>query len=539
MTKIYICPSFTNYPVTSLRIKPEEVVMMWKHVVLCMFLSTTLALDALAQAPKNPRGATLFTKKVLAEKAVFGGAITATVEVAPVDELTPAYVNGQSTAALADMLISVQLRAAQDNVFGARVAGEFIPYQTVRVQITNLSQAGSETLSVKLAPHVGQAEGWHYASNIALPPVASAGDPFGDLYGITVTLESDDSLYVHSDALPPSSLLVKPGILTLYNDTTKLGTAGGGSAGIAPSTLPLGNVDKQVALVDQFKLMESKLPDFVGASVVYTADTGHGETLQSAFNKYEDPGRYHASRGLTATHLSTAEDNVANALANRPTGPAPDCNRAGVIHPLECGEWVEKGAQRMIYLNLLHELDEIQPKVAAGNTDAISGAGHNWDEAWAFWQAINGTAKSREANCTKPEFGPAANVDCNLVNSVDTALQLGATIVAQGGTGIQSQIDIIEQRLTQIWYLAVYHEVFSMRSKDPGDTAAFGKARAEGVAFFKNIEYLVPGFDATALNNPDQAAFTQAVAQDFMGRLKTAMAGILPQNYLGDPTTLQ
>ena len=511
---------------------------MWKRLTLCVLLSALLAPYAQAQVLKSPRAPSIPTNIVLSTVGLYGGAIEAILEVTEVDALLPGFVNGQISSGSADLHVDVQLRAAEDNVLGARTAGEFIPFQTVHVKIQNHSRPGSKILEFDLAPHVGRNAGWHYASNVLLPPITTSGNPFDDAYLLTVTLASDNILHVHSDAVPPSTLFRGEGDLVIFNETAQLGPRTTGEEnppGVVP-TLPAGNVNKQQALVAQFTTMITALPDFVTAGTIYIADTGFGETLQSAFQNYEDPSRYNENRALTTAALKSAEDNVANALAQQPVGN--DCNAKGLTFDVECGEWVEKGGQRMFYLNLLHEIDEILPKIGEGNINAVNGAAHNWDEAWAFWQAIRPTAKSREGNCTEPEFGDPTNIDCDLVNSVDSALLLGSNVILNGGTGIEAQIAIIEERLSQLFYLATYHEIVSMREKDAGDAEGFGKARAEGAAFFSVIAYLVPGFDASALQARKQKRFTQAVAQNFMLRLRAQFTNIVSADRLGDPTTI-
>ena len=539
--------------------------MMWKRPILYMLVSALLATHAFAQAPKHPRAPEFPAERVLDEVELFGGAIHAVVEVANVDVLAPGYLNGRTANGLADIHFEVQLRAAKDNVLGARVAGEFIPYQNIRVRIENVSTPSSEVLEFRLAPHLGRAEGWHYASNVILPPSNTTGNPFNDDYAVRVTMMSDNVLYIHSDAMPPSDLFRGTQVITLYDEITQLGPrtepepvpsvqpvppaqpappaqppTTGGLPSIVVTELPVGDVDKQQALVAQFSALKDAIflspPDFVTASTIYIADTGFGETLESTFQSYEDPTRYDPRRGLTAEVLAMAEDNVAAALAQQRVGN--DCNVGGLPLALECQQWIDKGGQRMFYLNLLHEIDVALPKIEAGAIDAVEGAGHNWDEAWAFWQALRGTAMSREANCEEPEFGDPAAIDCDLVDSIDNALLAGANAIANGGAGIQEQVDILEERLSQLFYLATYHEIVSAREKDPNDATGFGKARAEGAAFFSAIEYLVPGFDASALQDRRQENFTQAVAQDFMLRLRAAFSGIVRADRLGDPTTI-
>ena len=151
--------------------------MMWKRPILYMLVSALLATHAFAQAPKHPRAPEFPAELVLDEVELFGGAIHAVVEVANVDVLTPGYLNGRTANGLADIHFEVQLRAAKDNVLGARVAGEFIPYQNIRVRIENVSTPSSEVLEFRLAPHLGRFEGWHYASNVILPPSNTTGKP--------------------------------------------------------------------------------------------------------------------------------------------------------------------------------------------------------------------------------------------------------------------------------------------------------------------------------------------------------------------------
>ena len=516
--------------------------------IVMILLCTVMASHTFAQAPKDPRAPSVSAIE-LGEAELFGETIEAVVEIAEVTTLVPAIVNGQVSNNLADMYFQVRLFAERAQVFGARNAGDFIPYQRMRVQIINRSNPGAGILAFDLVPTLGNDAGWSYGSNVALPSSDPLGNPFNDQYLLEVTMFSDNVLAVHYDAVPPSALFRDTGGVPILTTVTSFGSSGnvpqtpsGSSGSIAPTgvppatTMPIGNVDKQQALVSNFETMNAALPDFATASILYGSDTGFGENLKTSFIKYEDPSRYAASRGLTAAVLASAEDNVANALAQRPIGN--DCNVNGTIFPMECGEWAEKGAQRMFYLNLLHEFDEVIEKVPAGEIDAISGAGHNWDEAWAFWQAIRGTATSREGNCEGAEFGTPANIDCDLVDSIDNAFLAGASTIASGGTGIQTHISIIETRLTQIFYLAVYHEIVSMRGKAPGDLEAFGKARAEARAFFSNINYLAPNFDATAIDDREQAIFTQTQAQDFMQRLSSAFANILTATRRGNPTTI-
>lgn len=106
-----------------------------------------------------------FSEVVLVETDIADGAVMAVVEVAQPDQIEIASPPGLPKDD-AHLHFEVQLRYA-DQALGGRVAGEFVPYLQVDLRIVN--DATGEVLETRLRPHVGLAEGWHYAANIALP----------------------------------------------------------------------------------------------------------------------------------------------------------------------------------------------------------------------------------------------------------------------------------------------------------------------------------------------------------------------------------
>jgi hypothetical protein len=148
---------------------------------------------------------------VLIEDEIADGAVMAVVELAQPDQVETASLPSLPKED-AHLHVEVQLRYT-GQVLGGRVAGEFVPYLQVGLRIVN--DMTGETLETPLRPHVGLAEGWHYAANITLPgdsptytaEVTTTGPlPFAG----TVPAESVDSTIVtHSDLTPnlPGTLL--------------------------------------------------------------------------------------------------------------------------------------------------------------------------------------------------------------------------------------------------------------------------------------------------------------------------------------------
>jgi uncharacterized protein involved in high-affinity Fe2+ transport len=152
-----------------------------------------------------------FSEVVLIEDEIADGAVAAVVELAPPDQIETASVPSLPKED-AHLHFEVQLRYT-DQVLGGRVAGEFVPYLQVALRIVN--DITGETLETRLRPHVGLAEGWHYAANITLPgdsptytaEVTTTGPlPFA---GTVPAASADGTIVTHSDLTPnlPGTLL--------------------------------------------------------------------------------------------------------------------------------------------------------------------------------------------------------------------------------------------------------------------------------------------------------------------------------------------
>ncbi len=112
------------------------------------------------------------------EEEIADGAVRAVIEVAPPDQIE---TTSQPSLPKADAQLHVeaQLRYTGQHL-GGHVEGEFVPY--LMVQLTVVNDTTGERLETRLRPHVGVAEGWHYAANLILP-----GD--SPTYSTTVTIE--------------------------------------------------------------------------------------------------------------------------------------------------------------------------------------------------------------------------------------------------------------------------------------------------------------------------------------------------------------
>ena len=119
-----------------------------------------------------------FSEVLLMEEEIADGAVLAVIEVAPPDQIETAS-QPSIPKEDAQLHVEVQLRYT-GQMLGGRVEGEFVPY--LMVQLTIVNDTTGERLDTRLRPHVGVAEGWHYAANLILP-----GD--SPTYSTTVTIE--------------------------------------------------------------------------------------------------------------------------------------------------------------------------------------------------------------------------------------------------------------------------------------------------------------------------------------------------------------
>jgi uncharacterized protein involved in high-affinity Fe2+ transport len=119
-----------------------------------------------------------FSEVLLIEEEIADGAVLAVIEVAPPDQIE---TTSQPSLPKADAQLHVEAQLRYTGqMLGGHVEGEFVPY--LMVQLTIVNDTTGERLDTRLRPHVGVAEGWHYAANLMLP-----GD--SPTYSTTVTIE--------------------------------------------------------------------------------------------------------------------------------------------------------------------------------------------------------------------------------------------------------------------------------------------------------------------------------------------------------------
>lgn len=477
-----------------------------------------LSMTAVAQEPpQHTRTHALAAEQHLGEVELDSGAVSAEIEAAPVDYTVPAVLNGVPLEGLADVHLEVQLRYTAAGVLGSRAAGEFVPHQKVHVTIVNTTTSSEETTSeFDLLPHVGRDEGWHYASNVLLPPGDSEDDPFSDTYHVTVAIEPAIVVATHADASPPSGLFLREAPLVIFDADVVFG-------GI--SVMPVGDVTEQLDRVQAYLDIRTALDASDFATVVSLFDTGLKGMVESRMNLEG----YDTVRGITDAQLADLLTNVSAAIDQ--TGPTPDCFFEGEVVTSECKEWIKKGIERAFYLSMLHEIDEALEAIEAGAFDAVEGAAHKWDEAWAYFQALKPTVASRQANCDSGRFG--TEIVCDMDAAMEQAALDGTNaLLTEGGAGFEDARAEFERKLLQIETLSLVHEIIAMREKVVAvDDAGFNKARTEARAFYRTISYLFSSRDdatfTAALEDRDSASFLQDEAVALVELVNETMSDLL------------
>lgn len=170
-----------------------------RFLLISLFFSATTALAQTRQPITTPID--------LSEGEIFGGAIVAKIRAAPPDLYTPTVLNGIPQSGVSDLRLQVFLNYTAEGQLGSRNIGEFVPYQKVTVRIENLSTLDPDTtVEFDLVPVVSAEEGWHYASEVRLPPQLLEDDLLADVFRVSVASISLGSVALHSDAQPPSKL---------------------------------------------------------------------------------------------------------------------------------------------------------------------------------------------------------------------------------------------------------------------------------------------------------------------------------------------
>ena|GEM_PF-2151583 len=176
------------------------------------------------------------------------GNMSITLEIAPPDmilEPTEPVGGGLTPKTAADIHFEAQIRYS-GAVLGGKAEGEFVPYLNVNLKLTNRDTGKS--LDTTLVPHVGIAEGFHYARNIALVDTLKASEAGYDAkVTITAPVQAGSSqqttispgIAMRSDIAPAheragSVFGLKPVIVTggfLLGDFKTIGSGKGGTGG--------------------------------------------------------------------------------------------------------------------------------------------------------------------------------------------------------------------------------------------------------------------------------------------------------------------
>lgn len=139
--------------------------------------------------------------------------------------------------------------------------------------------------------------------------------------------------------------------------------------------------------------------------------------------------------------------------------------------PRLAGQIVEKGLKRVFYLNVLHEIRAAKATFA---DKSAKGAPNKWDEAWAYYTALQGTAKARNPM---------------LDERILAALENGQKAIQKGDlTEMEVQGQIVDKTLIKVFYLSVLHEVNTLVHGAARGPAKQKEWQVEGAVYYSAIE---------------------------------------------------
>ena len=196
-----------------------------------------------------------------ADKLASGGAMKVTLEIAPPDDIVSPdnSVGGTlSSKAEADIHFEAHVRYT-GALLGGRNKDDFVPYLNIELELTN-RDSGNQSKKWTLVPHVGIAEGFHYARNIALVETLGASEAG---YDGKVTIQSP-TLFGDPDA---SS--ISPGIV-MHSDLASTHNLAGTLLGPDPVVISAGFI------LGDFKTVVSKVVGEDGVSVPVASEPPGG-----------------------------------------------------------------------------------------------------------------------------------------------------------------------------------------------------------------------------------------------------------------------
>lgn len=203
---------------------------------------------------------------ILAEdEPTSGGAMKVTLEIAPPDDIDvpdsviEKYLNSPNnpvgskallqSKAESDIHFEAQIRYT-GAVLGGRNEGEFVPYLGVALTLTN--RDSGKSLNTTLIPHVGIAEGYHYARNIALVGTLGASEAG---YDAEVTINNPVTFG------DPDTSSISPGIV-MHSDIAGSQNIAGTLLGPDPVVVSAGFI------LGDFKAITSEKMGEEGASTI-------------------------------------------------------------------------------------------------------------------------------------------------------------------------------------------------------------------------------------------------------------------------------
>ena len=494
---------------------------------------------------------------VLGEFFLSGAAINATLELAPVDILNPGVLNGALNQAdsngdgtpdyiqNADAHLELQVRYRRNAPnLGGRVSGEFVPFLRVSVSMTNTTTG--ETLTFNLLPHVGLAEGWHYASNVDLP-----GTPQSDTYDMIVRLSPPTGAAKHSDIagdieigsyLDTAVTITLTGVshIDLNNPDALLGpTAVNVSEDMPAGTFnprtPTPDADRRLLAQQAIDVLARQAPRPVAAM----ADQ-YFQFLQ-AFTRQVD----------TTLETPRLNDDIVQALASLRNDIAPDAAAQVVLTTLLRVFFEAAQAN----LTQVTTADIFEDKTLS----PTAGAYHFWDEASVYARALASTvgreshlrvlAPSRATIGLAPGHAITSGADLGVDDPTFAALTLAPMLdktvmaafergqraidndIGDGDMGdtdtdlteLNVQQQIIRFSLRRGFYIAVLRELDSVLDKlQAGDVSGAEVNRVEAMAFYRILQSAVAQDNAAGSATIEQI-LAQPVAQITLDNVATIL----------------
>lgn len=485
----------------------------WHACLLASVLACVASQGALA-VPRSNRTPALPGPKTLATTALHAGAVQVTLGVDNVRSTQRGIVQGARSTADADVFLFVDVQTAAAQVLGGNNAGDFIPWQQVRVKIENV--VTTDVVEFNLVPHVGSVHGWTYGSHVRLPPAERDSNPFQDAYKVTVSLAPQPPVVLLDDALPPSALWRADGPVTVLSTQAVLGPV---------VALPVHDVPGAAAVADAWNLVRTA----VGQGDLAAARGAYVGTLQDFVRRLQDATLYDPARQLAGGVLAGLDASVVAALSGGDVDG--ECN--GDV--AACGAWALATLERAFILAAIQDGDAAAAAAGRGDSAAASLA---WDRAYVWQQQVRALVLTSELQClTGPPREPTV-VDCGMATGLDEVLVGGANAASLAdAAALSTAADILtHQLLKHAYFHLAHHLVLAVQG---GVDLERVRARVAFRAFHHLVPYSQRLLVDAVLARP--AGLTGVDARDILARINpflapgsfTAAELVLPDDLLG------